>query len=79
LSLRSRKRSTSRSTAFPSTRFAGDLKSGKSGDMKLVMNPKERFGVELPDEAIDRFGAVGDMARHMSRFSSQNWNSAKAA
>ena len=52
----------------PATRLAGDLELGRFGRMKLAIYLEESSDVELPDEAIDRFGTVGDIARYMSRW-----------
>ena len=45
----------------PSTRLADDLALGGFGRLKLAIYLEEAFGVELPDEALERFVVVADI------------------
>jgi len=50
----------------PSTRLAEDLALGGFGRLKLAIYLEEVFGVELPDEALERFVVVADIADYFS-------------
>ena len=51
---------------WPSTRLADDLALGGVGRLKLAIYLEEVFGVELPDEALDRFVVVADIIDYFS-------------
>jgi len=50
----------------PSTRLSDDLALGGFGRLKLAIYLEEVFGVELPDEALERFVVVADIADYFS-------------
>jgi acyl carrier protein len=49
------------------TRIANDLRIGRFGRLKLALYLEETFGVELPDEVVERFETVGDIVRYLAR------------
>lgn len=49
-----------------STRLADDLALGGFGRLKLAIYLEEVFGVELPDEASERFVLVADIVDYFS-------------
>jgi acyl carrier protein len=51
---------------WPSTRLADDLALGGFGRLKLAIYLEEVFGVELPDEALERFVVVADIVDYFS-------------
>ena len=51
---------------WPSTRLADDLALGGFGRLKLAIYLEEVFGVELPDEALERFVVVADIIDYFS-------------
>jgi acyl carrier protein len=61
-------------TLTPATRITKDLKIGRFGRLKLALYLEETFDVELPDEAVERFETVGDIAQYVGRWSHETAN-----
>ena len=52
---------------LPSSHLAADLSLGKLDRWKLTIELEEAFATELPDEVVDRFFTVADIACYFSR------------
>jgi len=46
-------------------RFADDLKFDRFDRLELAMQLEDKFGVELPQDAIELMEAVGDLIRYV--------------
>jgi acyl carrier protein len=57
------------------TRLADDLQLRRFDRIRLAMYLEENFDVEIPDEAVERFDTVADIARYLSRWSLGSNNS----
>ena len=51
----------------PATRIADDLALGWFGRLRLAIHLEEIFDLELPDEVVERFVTVADIADYFSR------------
>jgi acyl carrier protein len=60
------------SSLSPAHRLADDLRLGKFGRIRLALYLEETFDVELDDDDVARFRTVGDIVRHMNRWTVEN-------
>jgi acyl carrier protein len=56
-------------TLSPATRLVDDLLLGRFDRIRLAMHLEETFDLEIPDDAIECFATVGDIALYLSRWS----------
>jgi acyl carrier protein len=56
-------------TVSYATRLNDDLQLRRLDRIRLAMYLEEAFDVEIPDEAVERFDTVGDIANYVSRWS----------
>ena len=50
----------------PTTSFQGDLNADSLDVVELVMKLEEEFGIEIPDEDVDKIKTVGDAVEYIS-------------
>lgn len=49
----------------PEMRFVEDLQADSLRVMELVLELQEEFGIDIPDEALERIRSVGDAIRYV--------------